>query len=300
MAVDGEAAKALGELARTRWESAGGAPLPAPGQGETLWQEDLEPQFRNVSLGIARTRGAFDKHEDIRENERLFLDLIRTARHSIYAENQYFASRKIAEAIAERLKEPDGPEFVLVNPCTANGWLEEEVMGAARSELMRSLAQVDRHRRFRIYTPVNQAGEDIYVHAKITIVDGRIIRVGSSNMNNRSMGLDSECDLLIDAAHPGNDEAGPMIEAIRADLMAEHLGVDPAEVQRVLEETGSLIRTVESLRGQGRTLKPFTPPELNELEKKIAHSQTLDPERPEELFEPLTKRRLLRRLPRPV
>ena len=300
MAVDGEAAKALGELARTRWESAGGAPLPAPDQGETLWPEDLEPQFRNVSLGIARTRGAFDKHEDIRENERLFLDLIRTARHSIYAENQYFASRKIAEAIAERLKEPDGPEFVLVNPCTANGWLEEEVMGAARSELMRSLAQVDRHRRFRIYTPVNQAGEDIYVHAKITIVDGRIIRVGSSNMNNRSMGLDSECDLLIDAAHPGNDEAGPMIEAIRADLMAEHLGVDPAEVQRVLEETGSLIRTVESLRGQGRTLKPFTPPELNELEKKIAHSQTLDPERPEELFEPLTKRRLLRRLPRPV
>ncbi len=52
----------------------------------------------------------------MREIEALFVDLIGRARRFVYVENQYFASRAIAEAIAERLAEPDGPEFVLVNP----------------------------------------------------------------------------------------------------------------------------------------------------------------------------------------
>ena len=300
MAVDGEAAKALGELARERWSVAGGDPLPVPTSRADLWPPKLQPQFRNIALGIARTRGAWEDRPEVRENEALFLDLIRAAKRFIYAENQYFASRRIAEAIAERLKEPDGPEFVLVNPKTANGWLEEEVMGAARAELMRSLAQLPNAGRFRLYTPVNEGGEDIYVHAKITVMDDRVIRVGSSNMNNRSMGLDSECDVAVDCGLPENEGCGPAIEAVRCDLMAEHLGVEPAEVRRVLADTGSLIATVEQLRGDGRTLRSFVPPEINALESKIARSQTLDPECPEELFEPLTRRKLLRRLPKPA
>lgn len=300
MAVEGEAARALGELARTRWKVAGGAALPVPGSGGHVWPPDLKPHFEDVTLGIARTRGECPDASEVRENERLFLDMIRSARRFVYAENQYFASRRIAEAIAERLQEPDGPEFVLVNPVTADGWLEEEVMGAARAQLMKALAKADRLGRFRIYTPVNEAGEDIYVHAKIMIVDDQVLRVGSANMNNRSMGLDSECDVAIDALACGDAGAADTIEAIRCDLMAEHLGVDVQEVRRTFAETGSLITTVEKLHGLGRTLKLFVPPEQNALEKKIAESESLDPERPEELFEPLTRRKLLRRLPRPT
>jgi phospholipase D1/2 len=300
MAVDGAAAKALGELARTRWATAGGDRLSAPQAAEDIWPADLKPQFERIEIGIARTRGGFEGHEEVRENEKLYLDLIRSAKRFIYAENQYFASRVIAEAIAERLQEPDGPEFMLVGPMKADGWLEEEVMGAARAELMRSLAKVDRHNRFRIYTPVNEAGEDIYVHAKIMIVDDRVLRVGSANMNNRSMGLDSECDVVIDAERPANAGAEAEIEALRVDLMAEHLGAAVDEVRRVFAQTGSLLATAEQLCGEGRTLRLFQPPEVNELEKKIAESQTLDPERPEELFEPLTKRKMFRRLPHPA
>jgi phosphatidylserine/phosphatidylglycerophosphate/cardiolipin synthase-like enzyme len=300
MALDGEAARSLGELARERWKVAGGTPLPTPVPADDVWPPDLKPHFRNVSVGIARTRGGYEDREEVRENERLFLDLIRSAKRFVYAENQYFASRVIAEAIAERLKEPDGPEFVLVNPESADGWLEEAVMGPARAELMASLAKIDRNQRLRIYTPINEAGQDIYVHAKITIVDDRVLRVGSSNMNNRSMGLDSECDVVIDSASEGNEGAQEIIEAIRVDLLAEHLGAEAHELRRRLSQTGSLIATVESLRNDGRSLKAFIPPEFSRTSEKIAESETLDPERPEGLFEPLTSRKLLRRLPRPA
>jgi phosphatidylserine/phosphatidylglycerophosphate/cardiolipin synthase-like enzyme len=172
------------------------------------------------------------------------------------------------------------------------------VMGAARAELMRSLGQMDGAQgRFRIYTPVNEEGDDIYVHAKIMIVDDRVLRVGSSNMNNRSMGLDSECDLALDAGYSGNAAAGPTIETIRMELMAEHLGTDAAQVRRAQSETRSLIRTIERLRGSGRTLRLFRPPRPNAFETKIARAEALDPESSREAFEPFAQRKLLRRLP---
>jgi len=300
MAVDGAAAKALGELARERWTVAGGDPLAVPEGTQDPWPPSLEPQFTNATIGIARTRGEWEERPEVRENERLFLDAIRSAERFLYAENQYFASRRITEAIAERLKQADGPEFVLVQPVKADGWLEEEVMGPARAQLIDSLSQLPGAHRFRIYTPVNAAGEDIYVHAKIMIVDDRLLRVGSSNMNNRSLGLDSECDLAIDCALPSNDGFGPTIEAIRCDLMGEHLGVAPGQVRSVLSQSGSLIHTVEALRSDGRSLQPFVAPDFSELEHKVASSESLDPEHPEELFEPIGRRKLTRRLPLPT
>ena len=67
--------------------------------------------------------------------------MIAGARRFVYAENQYFASRVVAEAIAKRLAEPDGPEFVIVNPKTVAGWLDEEVMGPARARAGQGAAQ---------------------------------------------------------------------------------------------------------------------------------------------------------------
>jgi hypothetical protein len=107
------------------------------------------------------------------------------------------------------------------------------------------------------------------------------------------MGLDSECDLMIDAATDPSGAAGRRIAAIRNDLMGEHLGVAPAEVERSFAATGSLIRTVEALRGGGRTLNPLVPDEPNQLEKTLAHSESLDPESADESFEPMARHRLL-------
>lgn len=294
MAVDGEAARALGELARNRWEAAGADPLRPPKvPGTDPWPPALDATFRDVDVAIARTRGAYKDLESIREIEALYLDMIERAQRFIYAENQFFGSRLIARAIAKRLAEPDGPQFVIVNPCTVDGWLEEEVMSPARQKLMKMLARHDRYGRFRMYTPVTEGRDDIYVHSKITIVDDETLRVGSANMNNRSLGLDSECDLIIDTRLPANADVGPRIARIRCDLLAEHLGVAPEEVEAKLAETQSLIATVEALRGDGRTLVPFEPEEPDAVGETLAESEILDPESGGDEFEPIARPGLL-------
>ena len=297
MAVDGKVAAALGEHSRERWRAAGGEPIEPPSASSDPWPEELDPHLRDVDIAIARTRAEYDGEECVREIEALYVDMIRSAERFVYAENQYFASRIVAKAIAERLQEPDPPEFVIVNPHGADGWLEDEVMSTARAELMEVIRKCDRHGRFRIYYPVTERREDIYVHSKITIVDDRIIRVGSANLNNRSMGLDSECDLMIDAALPANRGAGEAIAMLRADLMAEHLGVSVDTIDAKFAETGSLIRTIESFSSsKGRGLVVFVPEKPDAVGKALAESQALDPESAGEQFEPLARPGLMARL----
>jgi phospholipase D1/2 len=297
MAVDGKVAAALGEHARARWEAAGGEPIRPPAESGDPWPEELEPQFHDICIAIARTRGEYEGEKCVREIEALYVDMIRSAKRFLYAENQYFASRVVAKAIAERLKEDDPPEIVIVNPQSADGWLEDAVMGAARAELMEHVRQCDRHGRFRLYYPVTEKREDIYVHSKITMVDDRLLRVGSANFNNRSMGLDSECDLLIDAGLPGTEDSLDVIARLRADLLSEHLGRSVDTIDAKLAQTGSLIRTIEAFAGsQGRGLVTFVPEKPGASERKLAESQALDPESAGEDFEPMARPGLLARL----
>ncbi len=219
---------------------------------DPIWPEDLEPTFRDQQFAIARTSAEYGEHPEVKEVEALFLDMIASARRFIYAENQYFTSPKIAHAILQRMRGSDPPEIIFVNPIRAEGWLEQVAMDAARVRLRRLIGREDPGNRFRIYSPVTDGGADIYVHAKIMIVDDRILRVGSANMNNRSLGLDSECDLAVQA----EDEATEaVIAGVRTRLMAEHLGVTEEEVRTLFSRTGSLIGTIEALQGEGRTLK---------------------------------------------
>jgi phosphatidylserine/phosphatidylglycerophosphate/cardiolipin synthase-like enzyme len=299
MALSGPVARSLDELCRDRWESAGGARLPALHRETQLWPEGLEPHFEKVQVAIARTRPQVGEVEEVHEIEALYLDLIARAKRHVYIEGQYFASGLIAEAIVRRLQEPDGPEFVLVTPQQAHGWLEQVAMDTARSRLFEAVDHYDKHKRFRIYMPFTAAGKPIYVHAKIMIVDDQVLRVGSSNLNNRSMRLDTECDVALDASLPGNEGIGGQIVALRNDLIAEHLGVEPAVVTAAIAATGSLIKAVEQLRGGGRSLHIYEPPPLTQAGTFLAEHELLDPHGPERTFEPLQKRNLFRRLRKP-
>lgn len=293
--LDGPAAAALGELCRQRWEAAGGCPLePATGAG-SCWPDDRRPHFEHAPIAISRTLPMMDDQPEVAEIEQLYVDLIGSARRRIYAESQYFASRRVAIAIAELLDDNPDVEIVIVNPRSSEGWLEPIAMDTARARLMQALARRDPRDRLRMYHPATEGGVPIYVHAKILIVDDRFLRIGSSNLNNRSMRLDSECDVTIDAATAG-DGAERTIAGLRSSLLAEHLGIDPNEFERRSGETASLIATIEALRRRGgRTLEPYETPNLSEVEAWLADNEILDPEGPREMFAPLAKRGLFRR-----
>ena len=300
MAVDGDAARAMGDLARKRWKTAGGKPIVAPKGDSDPWPEELTPQFRDTEIAVARTRGKYKSVSEVREIEALFLDMVGRARRFMYVENQFFASRVVAEAMVERLKEPNGPEFVIVNPKVVEGWIEEEAMTPARAVLLMEMRKADKHKRLRVYTPVTAAGCDIYVHSKISIVDDRLLRVGSANLNNRSMGLDSECDVLIDADRPANKGASKQIGVLLADLLGEHLGVEPSKVESELKRSGSLIETIEGLRGKGRTLMPLKVKKPNAVETALAEKEALDPDGADKYLDPAARPGLINRVRRMV
>ena len=297
MMMEGEVAEALGELGRDRWKRAGGRPLDPLDQAEpSAWPEGLVPHFENVEVGIARTRAACRGEEGVHEIERLFLEQIARAKHFIYAENQYFASRKIADAISRRLTEENPPEIVLVQPASADGWVESRAMDLARAVLVKAIRELDRHDRFHIYTPY--AGKTpIYVHAKLMIVDDEVLRIGSANFNNRSLGLDSECDVFIDCARPANGHCGAAIRSLRLRLLAEHCDLKPEEVAELVEKAGSMAGMIAALSpARAHRLQPFQPPELAEFETGMAERELLDPEEPAEMFTINRPRRgLLRR-----
>jgi phospholipase D1/2 len=290
-AVGGAAAKALGDHARERWKYASGEVLAPPPAGLDPWPDCLQADMTDVAVAIARTIPAYEDQKEVREVEALYVTAIAAARKSVYLESQYFASRVIAEAIARRLAEPDGPEFVIINPESAEGWLEEEVMGSARGRLLSMLRRSDRFGRLRVYTPVTAGEQPIYVHAKIMIVDDRLLRVGSSNLNNRSMGYDTECDLALEA-EVDNTHLSRAIQSFRARLLAEHLGTSAEHVAAIVSEQQSLIAAIDRLLGPGRSLRPFEPPKINEAEKALADHEILDPERPRSLWHALTWHRL--------
>ncbi len=290
--IEGEAARALGELGRDRWLSAGGGELAACRvPSESAWPDELAAQFEDVEIGIARTRAEYRGRQAVSEIKALFLDHIGRAERFIYAESQYFASRAIADAFARRLAEPDPPEIVLVNPATADGWLESEVMDSARARLLRALGKEDHRGRFHVYTPVC-GDQPIYVHAKIMIVDDEILRVGSANMNNRSLGLDTECDLFIDAARPGNESARSAIRDLRYRLLTEHCGLEAEQVGELLSEAGSMAAMIDKASNDcQKALRRYQVPDLTEPERAAADSCLFDPESPDEMFEPIARRR---------
>ena len=294
-ALEGPVAAALGDLCRERWKASGRKPLAPVEDGAECWPDDLQPMARDIQVAISRTVPAMPDTDEIIEIERLYVDLIGAARRSIYIENQYLASRKIAIALASSLEAADGPEIVVVNPKRAEGWIEPLAMDTARARLHEALRRRDARGRFRLYHPVNEAGTPIYVHAKIMIVDDRLVHIGSSNLNNRSLGLDTECDVTFDAALSPSRDLTILPAALRHSLVAEHLGVEPAVVDDAVAACGSLIDAIERLRRPtGRTLVPYVQDDLSAVEAFLAENQILDPEGPDEMFETLSNRGLFR------
>ena len=283
--VDGEAARALGELARERWRRATGLTVrpPGPKTGSVSWPAGAAIAISDVELAIVRTEPAFDGAPAITEAKQLHLDAIAAATKSIFAENQYFTSRLIADAFESRLRDAGGPEVVVVSPMTQSGWLEVSTMGVLRARVHRRLVQADTHHRYNMYCPwlgddAPPAGRCLNVHSKVLVIDDELLSVGSVNLSARSMSLDTECNLAIEAK--GEPRIRAAIAALRARLLGEHLDKDPAVVAAECERSGSLIAAIESLRDQGRSLRPLGVAPEEEWSAVLADQPMIDPEEP--------------------
>jgi phosphatidylserine/phosphatidylglycerophosphate/cardiolipin synthase-like enzyme len=143
------------------------------------------------------------------------------------------------------------------------------------------LWSADEHGRLGVYWPVTDGGTPIYVHAKVLVVDDRLLRIGSSNLNNRSMGFDSECDLAVEADPTTSDglDTSRTIVSIRNRLICEHLGVPVDEFERATQRCGSFLTAVEELRGHGRTLQQFTTETVANEASLFAENDLMDPDR---------------------
>jgi phospholipase D1/2 len=281
MIVDGEAAAALASLMRRRWRLATGRRLKPVRAAGDPWPEGLRPDLEDVIVAISRTQPAWRGSPEVREIEALHLDAIAAARRSIYIENQYFTSTRVAAALGARLEERDGPDVVLVLPCACTGWLEESTMGIARARVLRKLREHDRHGRLRAYFPVVPglgSGQIVNIHSKVLVIDDRLVKVGSANASNRSLGADRECDLAIESR--GDPRVERAIARFRNGLLSEYLDVSPDRMAERLEEKGSLVAAVEACRGAGRTLEPcdMVPPEV--METILPERGAYDPEQP--------------------
>ncbi|WP_179466618.1 phospholipase D-like domain-containing protein [Mycolicibacterium vinylchloridicum] len=276
--VEGAAAELLAEQARDRWKAATGEALPPLTCEESAWPRELQPALRDVEVGVARTLPTLPDREEVREVEALNLAAIAAARDVIYLENQYLAARSLAEALADRLRERDGPEVVIVLPRSSESRLEQQSMDSARERLIRVLWDADEHGRLGVFWPAVKGGTSVYVHAKVMVVDDRLLRIGSSNLNNRSLGFDSECDIALEAVDTDHDDVRQLILATRDGLVAEHLGVPADTFQREVLRHNSFLHATNSLRGTGRSLRKFTAFMVSADASPLAENELMDPD----------------------
>src|SRR5687767_1463605 len=252
--VSGPVAASLGKLARDRWRALGTERMPPIARStETVWPADIAPDLTDVDVAIARTMPASESQPAVRECEALFLDSIAAARQTIYIENQYFTNDTLAGALAARLREPDGPEVVIISPKECQGWLEKSTMGAFRESAFRILTAADEHKRLRLVYPAASRSRDVptFVHSKVMIVDEELARIGSANFSHRSMGMDTECDV---AAVAGDADARAAIRHIRNRLLGEHLGLSADEVARGIGSGESVVALIDRQANADRTL----------------------------------------------
>ncbi|WPL16133.1 Major cardiolipin synthase ClsA [Thiorhodovibrio winogradskyi] len=299
--VDGDAAEALEQLLITRWQRAGAgsglaeACATGPATADP-WPPGVEPLLRDIPVTIACTFPAHGDMPEVREVERLYRTQIAAARRFLYIENQYLTARVPVADLCRSLRRSDGPEIVILLPKQTGSWLQQRTMDVIRARRLASLRRADRHGRLKVYCPeVPGLVEGTpMVHAKLLIADDRILRVGSANLSDRSMGLDSECDLSVKARDAAEQSA---IAALRHRLLAPWLGLTPAEVERQEaamweqdrkqdgEQGRGLIATIEQLRAR---LTDGSAPHLVALDgrvdpdwqRQMPDERLVDPDRP--------------------
>lgn len=265
-AVVGAPARSLVDLFVARWRHATGERLDA--EALVLPPREPRPSFAVTvpmppsTIALSRTFPAGYGAGAVREIARLHERAIARAERLVYVETQYLTSSLVRDALLERLRDRRRSrlDVVIVLPRRPEKLKEALTVGRAQSELLATLAEAaERHgHALGVYdvASTDTEGRDvpIYVHAKLLAVDDTFLTVGSANLTNRSMSLDSEIHLSY-AADEGDAELASAIHRARVRLLAEHVGSPDAEFL-VASPDGLVERLDRCMRERAVRLRP--------------------------------------------
>src|SRR5690606_12771935 len=222
---------------------------------EDCWPEGLPVHLEHINAAVSRTLPARESVLAIREVEAFYLAAIARTQRSLYLENQYFTSTRIAEAIAQRCREAPELQGLLVGMERPKTAVELHTMGHGLQRFYRILTDHGASDRVPLVGALCD-GQGINLHSKLGVFDDRWLTVGSANLNRRSMGFDVECNLLLEATTPEHRER---MSELRNDLVAEHVGSTSAEIAAHLRSNG-LASLPDFFHGQRRLtrLRPET------------------------------------------
>jgi phosphatidylserine/phosphatidylglycerophosphate/cardiolipin synthase-like enzyme len=162
-------------------------------------------------------------------------------------------------------------------------------MDRARGAMIWRLRAADVFGRFRAYWPSTPKGDTIIVHSKVTVIDDRIARVGSANLNNRSGGFDTELELGLEA----EDASGRgQVAAFRDRLVGHFMAQTGDAVAKARAEHGGLVGAIEALNRDGR-LNPIEPPETTVLGEFVTKYHLGDPQDTRDAWRPNRRRERL-------
>jgi phospholipase D1/2 len=245
--MDGPLVSVFAKLVRQRWNEAAGFAAEAISNSAAASKNipeswpSVAADFRNGYGAIARTLPQTNYQNGIREVHSMYIDLISSAKEWIYIENQYLTSIEIAEAIRHQLEKESRLKVLIISSYDPQGIFESEAMWASRIDFRRAAENgINKNRiRFMCSGIRDDRGQYLYkrIHSKIIAIDERYLNVGSSNISNRSMYFDTECDFIIEGS---NSTLQENIARVRNDLISEHCGIEISQLPVILKDLNAL------------------------------------------------------------
>ncbi len=200
------------------------------------WPDGVDSWLEKCDCALARTIPFMDDAEPVQEVRNMLLDLINQAEHVIYIENQFTTRQEIAEALNKRLKECPTLHVIIVSSYEPKGKFECEAFWASRIDFKQILEKdIDPERVIMTYSSIEDIkGRKAYkrIHSKVMSIDDKYLVIGSSNLSNRSMTLDTELDTVLFGNNEHNRKA---IARVRDDLLAEHTGRDVEATAKLMQ-----------------------------------------------------------------
>ena len=117
IAVDGEAARELGRIARERWRASTGEEIPPVGASEDPWPPEITPDITNLPVAIALTTPDVEPHDGSREVEALYLDMIARAKRYIISRTSTLPRTRSERRLKRGSRSPAAPRSLWLPGC---------------------------------------------------------------------------------------------------------------------------------------------------------------------------------------